>query len=126
MCFEIRSNEERFFKLGSEPLVEPLTIGDLAGPFFMALAFLGLSLVAFISEATFGCNAGVTSESRGYLRKTRGEGGVQRRKRNRTLKLIEEYSKSSNTVETGHKVTAHKVNLAVKSINQSPQYAPRE
>ena len=85
MCFGIRSDEEKFFKLGSEPLTEPLTVADLAGPFFMALAFLGLSLVAFVSEATFGCNVGVTAESRGYLKKTRDG----RRRRKNRFKLAE-------------------------------------
>ena len=90
-CFKIgpkqavlpRSDEERFFKLGSEPLTEPLTVADLAGPFFMALAFLGLSLVAFASEVTFGCNVGVATESKGYLRKAR----ERRRKRKKMFRL---------------------------------------
>ena len=51
----------------------------------MALAFLGLSLVAFVSEATFGCNVGVTAESRGYLKKTRDG----RRRRKNRFKLAE-------------------------------------
>ena len=80
-----RSDEERFFKLGSEPLTEPLTVADLAGPFFMALAFLGLSLVAFASEVTFGCNVGVATESKGYLRKTR----ESRRRRKKMFKHVE-------------------------------------
>ena len=79
-----RSDEERFFKLGSEPLTEPLTVADLAGPFFMALAFLGLSLVAFASEVTFGCNVGVATENKGYLRKTR-----ERRRRKKMFKHVE-------------------------------------
>ena len=82
-CFEIRSDEEKFFKLGSEPLMEPLTIGDLAGPFFMGMAFLCLSLVAFISETTFGCNFGATTESRGYLEKD------GRRRRKTIFNLVE-------------------------------------
>ena len=50
ICFEIRSDEERFFKPGSEPLIEPLSIADLSGPFFMGLVGLGLSVLAFVKN----------------------------------------------------------------------------
>ena len=67
----LRSDEEKFFKFGSEPLAEPLTLSDLAGPFFMAFAFLSLSLVAFVSEVTFGCQVNQKTR-RQFLRRNKG------------------------------------------------------
>ena len=79
-----RSPEERFYKFGSEPPIEPLYFGDLVGPFYIYLLWMGLALTAFVGESTIGCNFGATS-ARGRARAERRE--ERKRKRKFTFKL---------------------------------------
>jgi hypothetical protein len=34
---------------------------DLQGPFYLYAMFIGMAMVAFVGEATIGCNCGATS-----------------------------------------------------------------
>ena len=61
LTHQLRSPEERFFKFGSEPPIKPLYFGDLVGPFYIYLLWMGLALTAFVGESTVGCNFGATS-----------------------------------------------------------------
>lgn len=70
----IRSLEERTFQQGSEPPIEPLTVGDLAGPWFMYFLFVSLSLLGFgVESLTWLCikKGGGKSNSRTNLTKVR-------------------------------------------------------
>ena len=80
----LRSPEERFFKFGSEPPIKPLYFGDLVGPFYIYLLWMGMALAAFVGESTVGCNFGATS-ARGRHKAARRE--ERSRKRRLMFKL---------------------------------------
>ena len=76
---QLRSPEERNFKFGSEPPIKPLYFGDLVGPFYIYLLWMGLALTAFVGESTVGCNFGATS-ARGRHQAQRREERSKKRK----------------------------------------------
>ncbi len=77
--YHIRTAEEKFYKFGSEPPIEPLIFDDLQGPFYMYGFFSALAVIAFLAESTAGCNIGATSargrrESKDRRTRSRGHG----------------------------------------------------